>query len=61
VGRIRGILDDLAKWMEEKEYESVSQLKGSLSQKSCEDPAAFERAQYIQTLKGYHLDAETVA
>ena len=31
--------------MEEHEYESVEQLKGSMSQKNCPDPSAFERAQ----------------
>ena len=41
---------DLVAWMEEHEYTSVSQLKGSLSQKNCPDPAAFERAQYMKAL-----------
>jgi len=34
--------------MEEHEYESVTQLKGSLSQKNCPAPSAFERAQYMR-------------
>jgi hypothetical protein len=34
----RGILE----WLDEHEYESVSQTKRSVSRKSCEDPAAFE-------------------
>jgi len=44
---------DLKAWLEEHEYESVQQLKGSLSQKNCADPAAFERAQYMRALTGY--------
>jgi dihydroorotate dehydrogenase (fumarate) len=40
-------------WMEEHEYESVDQLRGSLSQRHCADPAAFERAQYIRVLHSY--------
>jgi len=40
-------------WMEEREYESVAQLKGSLSQQSCPDPDAFERANYMKALKSY--------
>ncbi|MFC1499654.1 dihydroorotate dehydrogenase-like protein [Candidatus Zixiibacteriota bacterium] len=44
------ILENMTKWMEEKEYESLEQLKGSLSQKSVADPAAFERANYMKTL-----------
>ena len=46
---------DLVDWLEEYEYESVSQLKGSLSQKNCAEPAAFERAQYMKALTGYSL------
>jgi dihydroorotate dehydrogenase (fumarate) len=40
-------------WMTEREYESVAQLKGSLSQQSCPDPDAFERANYMKALKSY--------
>ena len=47
------MLRDMQTWMEEKEYESVAQLKGSMSQKSCPDPAAFERANYMKTLNSY--------
>lgn len=41
---------DLMVWLEEHEYESVSQLRGSLSQEKCPEPAAFERAQYMKAL-----------
>ncbi len=40
-------------WMREREYASVAQLKGSLSQESCPDPDAFERANYMKALKSY--------
>lgn len=43
----RGLYD----WMESHEYESVSQMKGSMSQLRCADPAAFERAQYMRAVK----------
>jgi dihydroorotate dehydrogenase (fumarate) len=36
--------------MEEHEYESIEQLKGSMSQQNCPDPGAFERAQYMRAL-----------
>ncbi|HEV8337209.1 MAG TPA: dihydroorotate dehydrogenase-like protein [Candidatus Polarisedimenticolia bacterium] len=45
----------LVRWMEEHEYVSVYQLKGSMNQRSCADPSAFERAQYVKALTGYHL------
>ncbi len=50
------VLHDLERWMTEHEYESVQQMKGSLSQKSCPDPAAFERANYIKALRTYHIN-----
>jgi dihydroorotate dehydrogenase (fumarate) len=40
-------------WMREREYESVAQMKGSLSQRSCPDPDAFERSNYMKALKSY--------
>jgi dihydroorotate dehydrogenase (fumarate) len=39
--------------MNEREYVSVSQMKGSLSQRACPDPDAFERANYMKALKSY--------
>jgi len=44
---------EMREWMEEHEYESVEQLKGSMSQKNCPDPSAFERAQYMRALETY--------
>lgn len=52
-GHIRRVLGDLVSWMEEHEYESVSQMKGSMSQKSVADPAAFERANYMKVLNSW--------
>ena len=46
---------DMVDWMEEHEYESVNQLKGSLSQKNCPEPAAFERAQYMKAITNFAL------
>jgi dihydroorotate dehydrogenase (fumarate) len=39
--------------METHEYESVQQMRGSLSHKNCEDPGAFERANYVKALRQY--------
>ncbi len=43
----------LREWMERNEYTSVQQMKGSMSQRNCADPAAFERAHYVNTLQSY--------
>jgi len=53
--RLDEILAGVAAWLEEHEYESVQQLKGSLSQKHCVDPSAFERGNYIKLLSSYRL------
>jgi dihydroorotate dehydrogenase (fumarate) len=45
------ILLQMQQWMEEREYESVEQLKGSVSQQHAADPAAYERANYIEVLR----------
>jgi len=49
-GHVRRVLADVASWMAEREYASVRQLVGSLSQRAAPDPSAFERAQYMKTL-----------
>ena len=52
IGHIRQIERGLVDWMQEYEYSSVQQMKGSMSQIRCADPAAFERAQYMKAVKG---------
>jgi len=54
-GHITTVLDDMVRWMTEKEYESVTQMKGSMSHRSVADPAAFERANYMKALNSYKL------
>ena len=52
-GRITELLGELTIWMDENEYESIDQMKGSMSQKSVNEPAAFERANYMKLLQSY--------
>lgn len=47
------VLDDLVQWMDKHDYASVKEMKGSLSQKSCAQPDAFERANYMKVLQSY--------
>jgi dihydroorotate dehydrogenase (fumarate) len=56
---LRFVERQLEQWMADHEYESVSQMQGSMSQLRSADPAAFERAQYMCAVKGaqyLHLD-----
>jgi dihydroorotate dehydrogenase (fumarate) len=50
IGHLRTIETQMCEWMEEHDYESVRQLQGSMSQKYCADPNAFERAQYMRAV-----------
>ncbi|MBU0692731.1 dihydroorotate dehydrogenase-like protein, partial [bacterium] len=50
---IQTVLIDIRRWMEEKEYESIMQMRGAMSQKSVAEPAAFERANYMKTLQSF--------
>jgi len=44
---------DLARWLEEHEYDSLAQAQGSMSLLRCPDPAAFERANYLHVLQSW--------
>ena len=46
---------DLLHWMEEHEYESIQQMRGSLSRRAVPDTSPFERGNYIKTLSSYTL------
>jgi dihydroorotate dehydrogenase (fumarate) len=50
---IATLVSGIEKWMTEREYDSVEQLKGSLSQLSCPDPEAFERSNYMKALTSF--------
>ncbi len=50
---IATVLNDMTSWMTENEYESVEQLKGSVSQKNTVNPVDYERANYISLLQNY--------
>ncbi len=52
-GHIQTVLDDLIQWMEEKEYVSIKQMKGSISLHHTSNPSAYERANYMRLLTDY--------
>jgi dihydroorotate dehydrogenase (fumarate) len=55
IEHMRGVLTGLSAWMEEKEYASVKQMQGSMSQQKVAQPAAFVRANYMKVLRSYAL------
>jgi len=52
-GHLTALRDGMARWMEEKEYESLAQMKGSMSLDRSPDPYAFERANYMHVLQSW--------
>jgi dihydroorotate dehydrogenase (fumarate) len=50
IKHLTAVETELKQWMEEHEYESVTQMRGSMSQRNCPDPSSFERAQYMKAL-----------
>jgi dihydroorotate dehydrogenase (fumarate) len=47
------LLAQMKQWLEEHEYESIEQLKGSMSRLKSPDPSAYERANYLRALARY--------
>lgn len=56
INRLMVLRQGVEAWLVEREYESLQQLRGSLSQMNCAEPAAFERANYMRVLSSYAPD-----
>ncbi|HRQ23979.1 MAG TPA: dihydroorotate dehydrogenase-like protein [Anaerolineales bacterium] len=50
---VASILSGVEAWMQEREYESIEQMQGSMAQKNVKEPAAFERANYMKVLDSW--------
>jgi dihydroorotate dehydrogenase (fumarate) len=50
---LKTLQDGVAAWLEEHEYDSLEQMRGSMSLLKCPDPKAFERANYMQILQSW--------
>ncbi|MCB0196109.1 MAG: dihydroorotate dehydrogenase-like protein [Anaerolineae bacterium] len=56
VDRIDEILQEMTIWMEEREYTSVGEMQGSMSQQYVGEPSVFERANYMKVLQSWQSD-----
>jgi len=45
--------NNLSSWLEKHEYNSVKEIVGIMSQNKCNEPAAYERANYMKVLMSY--------
>jgi dihydroorotate dehydrogenase (fumarate) len=51
----RQLLAEMKRWMEEHEYESIRQMRGSMSQLSAGTPGTFQRVNYMRVLSSYKV------
>lgn len=47
--------NELTQWLIDHEYESLAQMRGSMSLRTCPDPAAFGRTNYMKILHGWEV------
>ena len=59
IGHMRTLLDGLSSLLAAREIESLDEIRGCMSQKNVKNPMAFERANYIHMLQGYHVSLPT--
>ncbi len=52
------LLRELAQWLEQHEYDSLAQMRGSMGLDKCPDPRAYERAQYVETLLSWRPQSD---
>ncbi len=55
IGHLATVRTELRQWMETHEYESITQMQGSMSYRAVREPAAFERANYMKVLSSFSL------
>ncbi|MCZ6828084.1 MAG: hypothetical protein O7F73_00575 [Gammaproteobacteria bacterium] len=49
------ILDSTVRWLNERDYESITKIKSLMSQANASDPTAFECGHYMKLLQGYKV------
>ena len=56
VGHVTTLLEGLETWLQARDFKSIEQVRGIMSQHNLREPGAFERANYIKILRGYRRD-----
>jgi dihydroorotate dehydrogenase (fumarate) len=54
--RMATLVSELSEWLEQHEYDSLEQARGSMNLKRCPDPRGFERANYVQVLQSWRFE-----
>ena len=50
------LLAGLREWMEQHDYDSLEQMRGSMNLRRCPNPHAFERANYVHVLQSWNFE-----
>jgi dihydroorotate dehydrogenase (fumarate) len=58
IGTLWHVINGVESWLEEHGFASVREVQGSMSQQTCPDPSAFERANYVQALNANSVEGE---
>jgi dihydroorotate dehydrogenase (fumarate) len=58
---LRVVREATAEWLEAHEYESLRQMQGSMNLRTCPDPKAFTRANYVNVLQSWRGVEDAVA
>ncbi len=58
---LQNLVEGLTYWLETREFHSVEQIRGMLSQRRCPDPAAFARANYTKAISSFATGEDTGA
>lgn len=56
VPRIGALRDEVARWLEDKDYTSLQQMRGSMDHSRSPDPKALERVNYMRVLQTYRIE-----
>jgi dihydroorotate dehydrogenase (fumarate) len=55
IEHVRVVLEQITRWMEEHEYQSIQQMRGSMSHRSVPNPGALQRLNYVRVLSSYSI------
>lgn len=55
LGHVRVVLQEVERWMQDHEYDSIRQMQGSMSRRSVRNSAAYDRGNYMKVLSSYVL------
>jgi dihydroorotate dehydrogenase (fumarate) len=53
--RVRTVLEDLVAWLQEHDWNSLSEMRGNMNLLKVPDPDAYERANYMLMLQGWRV------